>query len=318
LRPRTAFTLIELLVVIAVIAVLVALLLPAVQAAREAARRAQCKSNLKQIGLALHNYHSGLNVFPPGRIRSHVDKLQLCFSVHTHLLPYLDQTPIYDSINFGAGADTGPENSALRQVMLPVFQCPDDTQVPIQGNDAVHNYVMNTGTVYGVVAANGIFFENSKVRISDVRDGSSQTVFFSETLQSDGNPVNSVILTAGNDNATTAPPLTDYASQCSVVNMGIVDRGSRWMYAAPGHSMYNHRRPPNDAGVDCRGGLPHSKATNALADNLSLDVAARSRHAGGVNALLGDGSVRFISSSINLGIWQALGTRNGAEVISEF
>jgi prepilin-type processing-associated H-X9-DG protein len=247
-----------------------------------------------------------------------VDTRQLCFSVHAHLLPYVEQTPLYDSINFGAGADTGPENSAPRQVMLPIFQCPDDTQVPIQGNDAVHNYVMNTGTAYGVVAVNGVFFENSRVRMGDVIDGSSQTVFFSETLQSDGNPINSVILTAGNDNSSVAPALTDYAGQCSVANMGIVDRGSRWMYAAPGHSMYNHRRPPNDPGVDCRGGLPHSKATNALADNLSLDVTARSRHAGGVHVLLGDGSARFVSSSINQGTWQALGSRNGREVIGEF
>ncbi len=315
---RRAFTLLELLVVIAIIAVLVALLLPAVQQAREAARRAQCKSNLKQIGVALHSYHASHQVFPPGRIRSHVSGLQLCFSAQAHLLPYVEQTPLYGSINFGAGADTDPLNSVPRQFMLPVFQCPDDKQVPIQGNDAVHNYVMNTGTLYGVVAANGIFFENSSVRIGDVIDGSSQTVFFSETLQSDGSPINSVILTVGNDNATSAPALTDYVSQCSIANMGIVDRGSRWIYAAPGHSMYNHRRVPNDPGVDCRGGLPHSKATNALADNLSLDVAPRSRHDGGVHGLLGDGSVRFISGSINVGIWQALGSRNGQELIGDF
>src|SRR5258708_33232004 len=124
--PRRAFTLIELLVVIAIIAVLVALLLPAVQQAREAARRAQCKSNLKQIGLALHNYHASHQVFPPGRIRSHVSGLQLCFSAHAHLLPYVEQTPLYGTINFGAGADTGPENSAPRQVMRAVFQWPAD------------------------------------------------------------------------------------------------------------------------------------------------------------------------------------------------
>src|SRR5260370_19427400 len=171
MRGSRVFTLIELFVFMAIIAVLVAILLPAVQQAGEAARRAQCKCNLKQIGLAVAKYESALTVLPPGRIRSHVDKLQLCFSVHAHLLPHLDQANIYDSLNFGAGADTGPENSAPRQIMLPIFQCPSDRQVPIQGADAVHNYVIETGTVYGVVKTDGIFFGNSNLRIREMTYG---------------------------------------------------------------------------------------------------------------------------------------------------
>ena len=112
---RRAFTLIELLVVIAIIAVLIALLLPAVQQAREAARRTQCKNNLKQMGLAIQNYHDTMRVFPPGRIRSHVNNLQLSFSVHAYLLPYIDQTNLYNQINFGAGADKGTANNIPRQ-----------------------------------------------------------------------------------------------------------------------------------------------------------------------------------------------------------
>jgi prepilin-type processing-associated H-X9-DG protein/prepilin-type N-terminal cleavage/methylation domain-containing protein len=313
---RSAFTLVELLVVIAIIAVLIGLLLPAVQKVRAAAARMQCENNLKQIGLAMHDYHDSNGHFPAGRQRSYVSGLQLCFSVHSRLLPYLEQQNLYNTIDFTAAADVGAVNSAPRQVMVQVFLCPSDTHFPIQGNDAVHNYVMNVGTTYDVANTDGVFYENSAVRFADVTDGTSQTVCFSETYQSDHQPINDVILTAGNDNKTVAPRLTDYASQCSINNTRITDRGSRPIYAAPGHSMYNHRRPPNDSGVDCRGGLPHSAASNALADNLSLDVAARSKHTGGVNALFCDGHVQFIANGISLTTWTALGSRNGGEVVS--
>jgi prepilin-type N-terminal cleavage/methylation domain-containing protein/prepilin-type processing-associated H-X9-DG protein len=317
-RQRRGFTLIELLVVIAIIATLIGLLVPAVQKVRSAAARIQCANNLHQIGVALLNYNSEHGQLPPGRVRSHVSGRQLCFSVHSQILPYLEQGNVYNSIDFTAGADTGIENSAPRQLMLKVFLCPMDRGVPIQGNDAVHNYVMNTGTRYVVVDTDGVFFENSKIGFGDITDGTSSTACFSETFQSDGQPINDVILTTGNDNKTTAPPLTDYASQCSVNNKRITDRGSRWMYAAPGHSMYNHRRPPNDPGVDCRGGLPHNLATNALADNLSMDVAARSRHTAGLNTLFCDGHVQFITNGINPATWTALGSRNGGEPVSDY
>jgi len=111
---------------------------------------------------------------------------------------------------------------------------------------------------------------------------------------------------------------TDYATRCltSTPPGFQPTRGIKWLYGAPGHSMYNHRRPPNDKGYDCRGGLPHSDKSAADWRNLSLNVTSRSRHPGGVNSLFSDGHVQFIKDTVNVGAWQALGSRNGGEVVS--
>ena len=339
---RRGFTLIELLVVIAIIGVLVALLLPAVQAAREAARRIQCRNHLKQIGLALNNYHDSHRTFPPGRLRSMIDGHGRCFSAYAYLLPYLDADPLYNLINFNADADDAAANGRAHSQTIPFFLCPSDSFRILQSkvvngiivNSAVHNYPLNTGTTYpvsprnpGRVPVTGIFFENSKMRFADITDGSSTTVCISETIKSEGGPTtwdgvshtDGFVLTAGNDNATNGPELTDYAGQCHQAGLRLQQtRGSRWMYGAPGHSMYNHMRRPNDPDVDCRGGLPHSTRTNYWWDRLSLNIAARSRHTGGVHALFCDGHVQFVGDSIDVKVWQALGSRNLGEVVGAF
>src|SRR5262245_38417331 len=341
--PRRGFTLVELLVVIAIIGVLVALLLPAVQMAREAGRRAKCQNNLKQIGLAINNYHDVNGCFPPGRQRTFVDGQGRCFSAYAFLLPYLEAKTLYDQINF----DANPDDPALNGVPLghttPYFLCPSDSIKILQSNvvngvvvnSAVHNYPLNTGTTYplsprnpGGVPVTGVFFENSSTGFKDILDGSSRTVCISETVQADvGGPTtwdgvsktNGFVLTRGNDNATNGPELTDYATQCHGAGLQLQQtRGSRWLYGAPGHSMYNHIRAPNDPDVDCRGGLPHSIRTNFWWDRLSLNVAARSRHPGGVQALFCDGHVQFVSNTIQLATWQALGTRAGGEVVGNY
>ena len=340
---QCGFTLIELLVVIAIIAILMGLLLPAVQQAREAARRSECRNNLKQIGLALANYHESCRTLPPGRIRSNVDGQGRCFSAYAHLLPYLDATAVYRQINFNANSDDPAANGAALGQTIKFLLCPTDSVAVLQSNNvggtvvnsAVHNYPLCTGTTFpvsprnpGGVPINGVFFENSNTRLQDVRDGSSQTVCISETVKSspggptvwDGvSPTNGFVLTQGNDNSTNGPELTNYATQCHGAGLLLQQtRGSRWLYGAPGHSMYNHLRTPNDRDVDCRGGLPHSIRTNFWWDRLSLNVAARSQHVGGVHALFVDGHVQFISNGISLATWQALGSRNGREVATEF
>lgn len=341
-RRRPGFTLVELLAVMAIIGVLVAILLPAVQSAREAARNMQCKSHLKQIGLALNNYHIVHRTFPPGRLRTLIDGQGRCFSAYAQLLPYLEASPLYQQIDFNANPEDPLRNGLPLSQTIPYFLCPSDSHRILQSDtvngaiidSAVHNYPLNTGTTYPLstrnprgIAVTGVFFENSRVRFADISDGSSNTVCISETIKSEGGPTtwdgvsqtNGFVLTAGNDNANNGPELTDYAGQCHQMGLRLQQtRGSRWLYGAPGHSMYNHMRPPNDPDVDCRGGLPHSIRTNYWWDRLSLNVAARSRHPGGVNALFCDGHIDFVSENIDAGVWEALGSRQGGEVTTQF
>jgi prepilin-type N-terminal cleavage/methylation domain-containing protein/prepilin-type processing-associated H-X9-DG protein len=344
LRPRSAFTLIELLVVIAIIGVLIALLLPAVQAAREAARRAQCVNNMKQIGLGLHNYHAAQNKFPPGRINTHVTGAGQCWGLYAQLLPQLEQQSLFNACNFSLAPDTDPTSTpAAANVTVSVsfvsaLLCPSDSTPTLilisNGLYASHNYNMNTGNGYSVVqfpaapltdVPSGVFFENSGISASDVTDGLSNTVGVSETVRSVSGatfatmPLGVFVITG--NNSTTGPPITsdaDYQNMCLVPNPpGFqATRGIRWHYGAPGHSVYNHRRAPNDQRYDCRGGLPHSNRTDPIWNWLSLNITARSKHPGGVNSLFCDGHVQFVKNSVNSTTWQALGSRAGGEVIS--
>ena len=349
-RPR-GFTLIELLVVIAIIAVLIALLLPAVQAAREAARRIQCTNNLKQIGLALHNYLSAIGTVPPGRFNSHVLGNGNCWGAYSQMLPQMEQQALFHSFNFNLAPELEPSlpsaaaNSTGAATFLNALICPSDPSPVILitaagENYATHNYDFNVGSNYPVVERfsasfaspfsgppNGPFFENRGVGPAEFIDGMSSTVAASETIRSTAtstylNDPTRVFLVTG-DNKTSGAPLTSdavYASICLTLPAGTTQfqatKGVRWHYGAPGHTMYNHRRPPNDPLPDCRGGLPHSDKSDPNWSNLSLNVTTRSQHAGGVNSLMADGSVKFMKNTINVGTWQALGSRNGGEVVS--
>lgn len=197
---------------------------------------------------------------------------------------------------------------------------------------------MNTGTTFPVSLRNpagiqvtGVFFENSKVRFADIKDGTSQTICICEQVLSDpsdranssGNwngisPTTGFVLTTGNNNTSAGPELLQYPQDCVAGNKLQLTRGNRLLYGAPGHTMYNHISGPNDKQIDCRGGLPHSQRNFYWWSRLGHNVAAHSKHVIGVNALYCDGHVQFVSNEINLSVWQALGSRAAGEVINDY
>lgn len=313
---RSGFTLIELLVVIAIIAILIALLLPAVQQAREAARRTQCKNNLKQLGLAMHNYHDTVGCLPPASGGSQ-------FSPHARILPYIDQAPLYQSLTFEA-APTAPVNAHAFDLTLPAFRCPSDPDSLPANAGGRNNYWTNYGTGvlnslpstdpahpnFGAPMPNGVFFNNSSVRFRDIVDGTSQTAMMAEKMLGDGSHG---ISTPATDTYQpgTYPENADEAWQfCMAIDVndlsfqGVSNVGVPWIRGTNNSTYYYHSMPPN--GRSCR--YPPQRMASA----------ANSRHIGGVHTLMCDGAVRFVSSNIDLRTWRAIGTRDGKEVIGEF
>ncbi len=324
---RTAFTLIELLVVIAIIAVLIALLLPAVQQAREAARRTQCKNNLKQLGLALHNYHGTYNCFPFAQETGNSCSGNLNFnewSAISQMLPYMDQAPLYNLINFSTGISANSNCAADSTNQIPVFtelpglRCPTDPQKNTSGVGGATNYMVNkgsgiiwlgpTGPNTGFSEQNGVMYYQSRVRIGDITDGSSNTASFSERCLTDSNlanvdPVADVFFSpAQPTTAAQAVSLCAAIDIYSPASQFPLFMGAPW---AHGQHCYLHVNGPNTRSC---GFFTALRAT----------MPPSSKHVGGVHLQMADGAVRFASNNIDLAVWQALGSRNGGEVIADF
>ncbi len=343
-NPRRGFTLIELLVVIAIIGVLIALLLPAVQAAREAARRAQCTNNLKQIGLALANYESANGSYPPGAMAYDPNSRIDCGARRNHtmfalILPYLESKTVYDAINFAVPANNnnGPYgipnvggsaiNSTAYNTKIAGYLCPSDlmkttnpgspgysqsSYAGVQGNrDLWHYWYSCPASPSSYGQPDGMFGFDYTYRVSDVQDGLSNTMFVGEQSRFRNDPdANFNFWTISGWFGTATPGVSRPTVLISTIakpnaSLLIPDLGGD-----SAHTFDWHRNPSTPTELMGQWGF-------------------RSFHPGGINALFGDGSVRYIKDSINvvgpinpvngqatLGVFRKLGTRSGGEIVN--
>jgi prepilin-type N-terminal cleavage/methylation domain-containing protein len=319
LRPRRGFTLIELLVVIAIIAILIALLVPAVQKVREAAARTQCINNLKQIGLGLHNYHDVNKAFPPGFISTlspgwtfnyggstnqAASETGPGWSMFALILPYVEQTALHKAIRFDLPI-TDPANAGPRSTQVPIYICPSDTipklislwptslsitdmavtsYVGCLGSGNPSNFPTSYSAAYEEPGFNGMFHRNQRIRFADIIDGTSNTIGMGERM-SEFSP---------NGWAGVVPGAQTVYSERHAAKLGQVVGAT----ARPAITMVT---------VHIRSGGPNAPTGSP--------GGFWGPHMNGCNFLNMDGSVRAISSSIDITAFRALGSRNGGEVI---
>ncbi len=352
-RSPLAFTLVELLVVIAIIGILIALLLPAVQAAREAARRSQCTNNLKQFGLGLHNYHDTMQSFVfrkggtgGGTVNQDSNKDRI--SGFIPLLPFIEQGAMYANIMAGDKSVSPPIAPGGRAAWdgwavwdrAPGYQvCPSDPGGSGTVNPYMTSYAFCVGDQVDSIRDSqnlrGVFMYRKGVRMGDIPDGTSNTIAMSERLRVNTPSGQAPVTVSARQVQVTQGMAIGVANLRNAPNLcytvadggffkagtGVQARfGSRWTDGQPGYVGFNTVLPPNAPAC--------SEDSTDWGDQVHMTIPPASRHPGGVNALLCDGSVRFFTDSINTGnlgvyqpasgfsmygVWGALGSRNGQE-----
>ncbi len=333
---QRGFTLVELLVVIAIIGILIALLLPAVQAAREAARRSSCKNNLKQIGLALHNYLSPNRSFPPSfciRRGAVLTGNNGSWSIHGRVLPYLEQGSAYDQVRLDIAWDAQLA-TGVPQLRIPTYVCPSEVNDTVRiKNDAPyiypHTYGFNFGTwlVYEPATGrggDGAFYVNSRTRPADIRDGLSNTLAAAEVKAftayirntSDPGPavptsVTEVAGLAGGGQFKLGPETNSNTGHTEWCDGRVHHSGITTVFTPNTFVEYVHS-DGNTYDVDYNS-LQEGKSTT---QPTYAAITSRSYHPGIVNTCLMDGSVRSVSETIDPTVWRSLGTRQGGEVVN--